>query len=61
VVPLAMAELVPKGRDQSGRVLPTHKRGGAAEDVGFRMMFLLEDHRVAGTTGPIPAAPRRRF
>jgi hypothetical protein len=61
LVPLAVAELFPEGRDQWGRVLPTHRRGGAAEDVGLRMMFLREGHRVADTTGPIPAAPRWRF
>jgi hypothetical protein len=61
VVPLAVAELFPEGRDQCGRVLSTHGRGGAAEDVGLGMMFLLEGHRVGGTTGPTPAEPRRRF
>lgn len=27
VVPLGVGELVPEGRDQLGRVLPTHERG----------------------------------
>jgi hypothetical protein len=61
VVPLALGESVPEGRDQFDRVLPTDGRGGAAGDVCLRMMVLLERHRVAGTTGPIPAAPQRRL
>ena len=61
VVPLTVAELGPEGRDQCGRSLPTDGRGGTAGEIGLRMMVLLERHRVAGTTGPIPAAPQRRL
>src|SRR5947209_17712476 len=61
VVPLAVGELVPEGWNQRGRVLPTHRRGGAAGEVCLRMMVLLERHCVVGTTGPVPAAPQRRL
>jgi len=61
VVPLDVGELVPEGRDQFGRVLPTHERGGAAEDVRLRMMVLPERRCVVGTTETTSAAPRRRL